>query len=1252
MNCHQCNNKLIEGASYCPYCGAHVKENREFWKTKIMNDAYWFDMQQNSNFPYILRNEYMRIKNLIDAGQTYGAVLQLKDVYEIALKLPTLIGIANIYNKPDKTEEEFITLENALEKELSLGNWYKVMKKVNDVITEMDLKEIYEQVIELWDWRGRNSSNKERKKIGKYNDFIHWRNSTIGHGALAYDDNIEYQETFELILLRLKEYFHKCESIYAKYPILIKESNKTISLNHVNWYERTIDPGENLVVEIDGKDIKLYPFILIFENGFYLFDSYLYGKRKYDTLCYTNGKKVVYNREKRIQKLIEQCYSEILQSHRANDIKDKFIKYRHSIEDEWHRFEDEINIETAFYQEKFYDVDYLDEWLLNKLESPDDKIFLLLMDGGMGKSAWCRGYDSRFNPTPKKIKDYTIKNIYINNSYHSNTDSVLTAIADAVTLRSDNVKGYIQDVPRTINRKAVNKRQELVDFLEFYRLCMYNSKEWENEKLLLIIDGLDELNEDKELYEWLPSDENLTNNIRLLLTSRPHINDKGKILVPDIIQKNVNIKFNNQKIVRNTDEVNKTFLYKCAISKINSSNATYKLDENEINSMIKSADYNFLRLKMYLVVFNKNKQISLNDLYSLYVKEISGYYCEKYLENLYKILGIMAMLPAPITIRELGQILGHEKPDYMMLSYLNDFDSWLLKEHKNGQTYISICNSEISNYILTCTWFDQNQYIKMIMECLTDASYNILNTIQDISKVELFNSYRNYSGALYVLQYSHLINGFYSEIARNDNMMIIANAWCDILNSYSGIMIDIEIEFKQKYMIYKNLYEMLMNYVYYNQKDATSVYFVIHLAFLRVVLLDHKYEVFRNSKEIDINLDIKMVEKVRSICLDIENIKEDNVACNIYDRLLLIYPIYLFEISMILNIQEKEEQSYEYISQAIIEFDNVLEEINGNSFWNEYDYNMIYDNYSKAIVNILLMNAGKKLDVDRVGALQEKLKEINKKLGDIEGEYFYLYQLSCDLYCKLADYKVKNDEIVYHELLKMANNLLEQVMKVLENPSINNREKLIYVSYLGPVVSVYVIRSNKYRNTNDFEKNMKSFKMELENACEVFDIYRQYGYISRNMETEIYTLVKLGYIYLKENKPDMMTRAYEKALVINEDYQNQLFYNESIDHEIDKFSLYVSLGTQYAANPKNLKKALSMIKKAQDIYNKNSYIKEIHKSDKMVLELMKINISKSLELSSNFTDSSKQLYNTKQKIPRNAQCPCGSGKKYKLCCGK
>ena len=33
-------------------------------------------------------------------------------------------------------------------------------------------------------------------------------------------------------------------------------------------------------------------------------------------------------------------------------------------------------------------------------------------------------------------------------------------------------------------------------------------------------------------------------------------------------------------------------------------------------------------------------------------------------------------------------------------------------------------------------------------------------------------------------------------------------------------------------------------------------------------------------------------------------------------------------------------------------------------------------------------------------------------------------------------------------------------------------------------------------------------------------------------------------------------------------------------------------------------------------------------------------------------DSSQQTVKQTQKVGRNAECPCGSGKKYKKCCGK
>jgi len=37
------------------------------------------------------------------------------------------------------------------------------------------------------------------------------------------------------------------------------------------------------------------------------------------------------------------------------------------------------------------------------------------------------------------------------------------------------------------------------------------------------------------------------------------------------------------------------------------------------------------------------------------------------------------------------------------------------------------------------------------------------------------------------------------------------------------------------------------------------------------------------------------------------------------------------------------------------------------------------------------------------------------------------------------------------------------------------------------------------------------------------------------------------------------------------------------------------------------------------------------------------------EVSNNLDDTSKS---ENKKVPRNAKCPCGSGKKFKHCCGK
>ncbi len=58
-----------------------------------------------------------------------------------------------------------------------------------------------------------------------------------------------------------------------------------------------------------------------------------------------------------------------------------------------------------------------------------------------------------------------------------------------------------------------------------------------------------------------------------------------------------------------------------------------------------------------------------------------------------------------------------------------------------------------------------------------------------------------------------------------------------------------------------------------------------------------------------------------------------------------------------------------------------------------------------------------------------------------------------------------------------------------------------------------------------------------------------------------------------------------------------------------------------------------------------------------MMELIRFNVTKIISFVEINTESEQlsrepQEEMKERKVPRNAKCPCGSGKKYKHCCGK
>ncbi len=78
--------------------------------------AKCLDTELYENNPKIIRKEYERIFLLLDEGQTYGAVLQLRDVYELSLKIPVIISLSYIRSKSRLEEKHYKILESIIRK--------------------------------------------------------------------------------------------------------------------------------------------------------------------------------------------------------------------------------------------------------------------------------------------------------------------------------------------------------------------------------------------------------------------------------------------------------------------------------------------------------------------------------------------------------------------------------------------------------------------------------------------------------------------------------------------------------------------------------------------------------------------------------------------------------------------------------------------------------------------------------------------------------------------------------------------------------------------------------------------------------------------------------------------------------------------------------------------------------------------------------------------------------------------------------
>ena len=81
-----------------------TNSNNVNWCNKIASNPELWALKEAEEFPFFIKEEYLRLKGLFEQKQSYGAYLEIKDLLELLLKIPNLFLISKLlykYNKKD-----------------------------------------------------------------------------------------------------------------------------------------------------------------------------------------------------------------------------------------------------------------------------------------------------------------------------------------------------------------------------------------------------------------------------------------------------------------------------------------------------------------------------------------------------------------------------------------------------------------------------------------------------------------------------------------------------------------------------------------------------------------------------------------------------------------------------------------------------------------------------------------------------------------------------------------------------------------------------------------------------------------------------------------------------------------------------------------------------------------------------------------------------------------------------------------------
>lgn len=724
-------------------------DNKSWMKMIGNNDEYWAD--NVDSIPSVIHDEYNRLRCLAKENDLFGVLLKCKDVYEIVLKIPTIMALIVI--KHDKDNDGIDTEEvqdaykkivcSAISSPLEIGKWYVLAQSIYKY--SKYFKSVPSSIVKILD----NTMDLFDKRIGNTANIKHWRNVEIGHGSLRFKEDDNYKREIADILKNIKKYFDV--DINGLYDKCFFEYNNTKLIGH-NYFKGPDD----VLLKINGQSYRVNEYINEYESTYHIFDSFYGNKNEMKYKMLFSG----------IEKTAHSDYfSGMYRTYVLNDLSNNTVK------SDYYSKEDDRALECLRMP-----VDYIEPTgIINKIkeaiEEADKGIILLSMERGMGKTALANRLNGLYHNS-KLIKHSFIR------SYHI-SDSALRDVNDFLNNVNSSFKNgvydedILRDGSRTLPRLGSDSADPANDMAQF--LNDYHDIRGEV-YTILVIDGIDELSEQNEkILSYIPKSDKLKDGVFVILLSRfanevtVTGNSKGFIRrIEDISDKTIEI---------HREDVDNILVLKKYIKK-----NTENPKDDYIDYLIKLSDYRILYLKAYVLISKYNSVDSKDEdsFIKGYFDLVLSFYGERLRQKLIKLCVSIAFFPM-LSLDEYVKYLDLQEITYEFVGLLNDVMPLLSVYRKEGETRYKFADEAFESYIM-------NTYSGKVYK-LIEGFFDEINNQDERSNSDLiFESEK-------IIHIWHYLND-----SKQGLELFYKNGEC-----ISSIFTSLNIENDYEYYLYNNL---------------------------------------------------------------------------------------------------------------------------------------------------------------------------------------------------------------------------------------------------------------------------------------------------------------------------------------------------------------------------------------------------------------------------------------------------------------